>query len=204
MFTRTIDDAVARYTLPNGTEVAFAHDECPINPVEEYGYKIGIVRDEWRATETDPMRVLEAYDSLRDRIEDLEEWCEWYLDVSDGEEPVDAMEELEECREELKGITYLVWRDKDEYGWPTYRIAYRAKDLIADGWNADNLEDIVKGFAREYSAWACGSVYVMGVEYPDGDTEYLNCYAGFDPNDEDQVKDMVSDCVGSTDGLTAA
>ena len=204
MFTRTVDDAVARYTLADGTQVAFGHDECRENPVEEVGIPIGIVRDHWRAEASDPMRVLEAYDSLRDRIEDLEEWCEWYQGVSDGEEPLDALEELEDCREELKGITYLEWQDKEEYGWPTYRIAYRAEDLVKEGWRGDHLDEIIKAFAREYSAWANGSVYLMGVETPDGDVEYVDCHAGFDPLDEDQVEILVTEFAGSADGLTAA
>lgn len=204
MFTRTIDDALTRYTLEDGTQVAFAHDECRDNPVEDYGYKIGIQRDERNAMSSDPVGVLAEYDSLHIRIGDLEAWCEWYRGVSDGEEPIDAMEELEECREEIKGITYLEWKDTDEYGWPTYRIAYRAEDLIADGWNADKLDEIVKDMAREYSAWACGSIYLMGVETPDGDQEYVVCDPGFDPYDEEEVKDMVSEIVGNADGLARA
>ena len=127
MFTRTIDDAVARYTLEDGTCVAFAHDECRDNPVEDYGYPIGITMDDRNAMATDPHGILEEHDNLEDRIADLQAWCEWYRGVSDGEEPIDALEELEDCKDELKDITYLEWKDKDEYGWPTYRIAYRAK-----------------------------------------------------------------------------
>ena len=204
MFTRTIDDAVARYTLEDGTTVAFAYDECRDSPVECCEFRIGIQRDERNAMSSDPVGVLAEYDSLHLRIEDLEAWCEWYRGVSDGEEPIDAMEELEDCREELKDITYLEWVDHDEWGWPKYRIAYRAEDLIEDGWNADQLDEIVRGMAREYSAWACGSVYLMGVETPDGETEYHECYAGFDPYDEDQVKGLVSEFVDSVDGLARA
>ena len=204
MFTHTVDSAVARYTLPDGTEIAFAHDDMADNPVTDYGYSIGIERVERHAIATDPTGVLEEYDSLATRIEDLEAWVEWFRGVSDGEEPEEALEELEECREEIKGITFLEWEDKEEYGWPSYRIAYRAEALIADGWNADKLDEIVKGMAREYSAWANGSVYLMGVEVPGEEVEYLSCHAGFDPYDDDEVKDMAEDIVASADGLARA
>lgn len=204
MFTTVVDNAVARYTLPNGTEVAFGYDECALNPVEECRYPIGIQRDERNTIMTDPTGVLTEYYELTNRIEDLEAWCEWYRSVSDGEEPEDAMEEIAECREELKGITFLEWKDTIEYGNPNYHIAYRAEELIKDGWNADNLDSIVKSMAREYSAWANGSVYLMGIEVPGDEVEYVTCYAGFDPYDEEEVKDLIEDYVDSADGLQAA
>ena len=204
MFTTTNDYAVARYTLPDGTEIAFAHDDMATNPVTDCEYSIGIIRDDRNAIATDPTGVLEEYDSLIPRIEDLEAWIEWFRTVNDGEEPEEALEELEDCRDELKAITFLEWTDKEEYGWPSYRIAYRAADLIADGWNGDKLDEIVKGMAREYSAWANGSVYLMGVEVPGEETEYLCCHAGFDPYNKDEVKDMAEGIVASADGLARA
>ena len=147
MFTRTVDEAVMRYETDEGVQIAFAYDHDAPNPVEEYGYSIGITRDDRGAISTDPTGVLEEYEGLATRIEDLEAWIEWFRGVSDGEEPEDALEELEECREEIEGITFLEWTDEEEYGWPSYRVAYRVEDLIADGFNADKLGEIVKGLS---------------------------------------------------------
>lgn len=221
MFIKTIDEAAVRYTLPDGTEIAFAYDEFAANPVTDYGYPIGIVRVERNALETDPTGVLEAHDRLAEELEELEYAIEemrkdYGSDVVDKaiagelEESSfewfeeDALERIGNVRAELKAITYLEWQDREEYGWPTYRIAYREVDLIAEGWNAEKLDEIVKGMAREYSAWASGSVYVMGIEVPGEEGEYVTCLAGFDPYDEQEVKDIVLDHVASTDGLTRA
>lgn len=194
MFTKTIDNAVARYTLSDGTEIAFAHDEDASNPVTATEYSIGIRRDDRDSITTDPIGVLEEYHGLVERIEDL-----------DGDESEEALEELEECREALKDITFLEWTDYEEYGHPSYLIAYREEDLIADGWNGDKLDEIVKGMAREYSAWANGSVYVMGIEIPGEEPEYYGCHAGFDPFDEEDVKGIVDGFVGiCPDGLALA
>lgn len=221
MFTTTNDYAVARYTLPDGTEIAFAHDDMATNPVTDCEYSIGIERDDRDAITTDPAGILEEYDSLADELEELEYTIE-HMRRDYGTEAVDkaiageleetpfewweeqALDRIDQVRDDLEAITFLEWTDKEEYGWPTYRIAYRAADLIADGWNADKLDEIVKGMAREYSAWANGSVYLMGVEVPGEETEYLCCHAGFDPYDEDEVKDMAEAIVASADGLARA
>lgn len=199
MFTTVVDNAVARYTLPDGTNVAFGYDECADNPVTDYEYKIGIQRDERDTIMTDPTGVLTEYYELTNRIETLE----WLLEGGDNYSG-EVREEIEECREELKGITFFEWQDTNEYGHPAYHVAYRSEELIKDGWNADNLDSIVKDMAREYSAWANGSVYLMGIEVPGEETEYTSCYAGFDPYDEEQVKDLIEDYVGNADGLQAA
>ena len=218
MFTTVVDNAVARYTLPNGTEVAFAYDKFPFNPVEEYEYRIGIQRDERNSLATDPIGVLAEYDHLKDELEELEytiEQMRKYCGAEAVEKAIageledspfewweeQALERIDQVREELAEITYLEWQDKDEYGWPSYRIAYRAKDMNEDGWNAEKLDSIVKDMAREYSAWANGSMYIMGVEVPGEEVEYLCCHAGFDPYDEEEVKDLLDDYGYNTNGL---
>lgn len=199
MFTTVVDNSVARYTLPDGTNVAFAYDECMSNPVTEFGHPIGIQRDDRDAIMTDPTGVLTEYYELTNRIEELE----WLLE--DGDEySGEIREEIEECREQLKGITFLEWQDTNEYGWPTYHVAYRAEEFADAGWNTEKLDSIAKDMAREYSAWANGSVYVMGIEVPGEETEYVGCWPAFDPHDEKDVKDMIADHVDSTDGLAAA
>lgn len=224
MFTTVVDNAVARYTLPNGTEVAFAYDESPFNPVEEYEYRIGIQRDERDTIMTDPTGVLTEYYELTNRIEDnrdsldyarkylgdelidqaLNGELDYYEHESFDDALVASLDELREDEEELKGITFLEWQDTDEYGWPTYHVAYRAEEFADAGWNTEKLDSIVKGMAREYSAWANGSVYLMGIEVPGDEVEYVSCYAGFDPHDEEQVRDLIADYVGNADGLQAA
>ena len=220
MFTTVVDDAVARYTLPDGTEIAFAYDDCASNPVTDCDYPIGIERHERDAVMTDPAGVLAEYDSLDGELEELE-YTIATMRQDYGDDAVDkaltgdledtpfewweeqALERIDQVRDELKEITYLEWQDTEEYGGPTYRIAYRERDLITQGWRSVNMVELVLGMAREYSAWANGSVYVMGVEVPGEETEYVGCWPSFDPHDEEQVKDMIVDYVASPDGLQA-
>ncbi|UBI10032.1 hypothetical protein LA324_05330 [Corynebacterium coyleae] len=207
------DNAVARYETKDGATIAFAFDECPSNPLEDVdGVVIGIARDERDVTTFDPTGVLEEYDELAMRIEDnkanldyarkylgdelidraLSGELDYYYHESFDYALVASLDELREDEEELKGIVYLEWQDLEEYGWPNYRIAYRPEDMIKQGWNADRLDEIVKGMAREYSAWANGSIYIMGVEHPDGEEEYIPCWAGFDPCDLKDVEGMAN------------
>ena len=204
MFTTVTDYAVARYVMDDGTQIAFAHDDMATDPVKEFDCPLGIIRNERGYAATDELGVLAEYDELTERLGDLEDEVAWCKDQ--GHEVDEAwLDELAEVREELKGITYLEWQDNNEYGWPEYRIAYRKSDFERKGWNLDMLDAIVKDMAREYSAWANGSVFIMGVETPDnGYTEYFGCRAGFDPYDMDEVKDMVHETIGYPVGLRAA
>lgn len=203
MFTTVTDYAVARYVMDDGTQIAFAYDDMATDPVKDYGYPLGIERNERGYVATDDLGVLAEYDELTERLGDLEDEVAWYASV--GREADEAcLDELAEVREELKDITYLEWQDTNEYGRPEYRIAYRKSDFERQGWNLDMLDAIVKDMAREYSAWANGSVFMMGVETPDNDdTEYFGCLAGFDPSDMDEVKDMVHATIGYPVGLRA-
>lgn len=224
MFTKTIDEAVARYTLPDGTEIAFAYDECASNPVTDYGYPIGIQRGERDSIMTDPTGVLTEYYERANRIEDnryslnharkylgdelidqaLSGELDYYNHESFDDALIASLDELREDEEEIENITFFEWQDKEEYGWPTYHVAYRAEAFADAGWNTEKLDEIVKGMAREYSAWANGSVYVMGVQVPGEEDEYVACYPGFDPNDEAEVKEIVSDYVTIADVLKRA
>ena len=176
---------------------------------------IGIQRDGRDALETDPTGVLGQY---RRAMEAREEG-EWVLenlgmtleevneawDRGDSDDiDVFTMMSLEEYRDAcqfLAEVKYLEWTDDEEYGWPSYKIVYRESGLVAQGWNADNLDEIVKGMAREYSAWACGSVYLMGIESPSGEPEYLGLHAGFDPWNESEVKDVAAGYVENVELL---
>lgn len=190
MFTTVYDDAVTRYTLPDGTEVAFGVDEAPSNPVEEFDYPIGIECMERGSITTDPEGLLGLHDRLRDALAE----CDYLLDekvmsLDDALDPADEgiLREYEDITEQLERLAYMEWTDTNEYGHPTYRVAYRPADMISAGWSADRLPEIVEGMAREYSAWAQGTVYVMGVETPGSTEVYRGMHYGMDPYDIDQV-----------------
>lgn len=219
MFTKFIDESVAHYTLADGTEIAFAYDQDAPDPVIDCAYPIGIERDECNATATDPTGVLEEYDRLADELDDLEliiaemhkdhgsETIDKAIaceldDIPFDERELQALKRIKDARDEFKAITYLEWQNREEPGWPSYRIAYREADLIKDGRDSEMLDEIVKGMAREYSMWECGSVYLMGIQAPGEEVEYYSVFAGFNPFNEEEVRAWVIGDHGNADGLT--
>ena len=216
MFTTVTDHALARWELSDGTTIAVGYDEYAGNPLEMYGTtSVGIVRDERNALAFDPTGVLEDYDHYQDMVGDgsyiLSMYgmtLEAFNDAVDDESidpdyfELSAIDDYVSALEELEDIVYLEWEDTKEYGRQIYRIAYRPSVMIAQGWHEDRLDESVIGMAREYSAWVNGSVYLVGIETPDGDTEYTSLYAGSDYDDEDAIKDIVLDIHGNVDGFT--
>ena len=213
MFTRTVDDAVARYETDEGVKIAFAYDHDAPNPVEEYGYSIGIKRLEWDYIATDPHGLLEDWHRTEEAIAEADAmaWAmgmtldEALAELDDNEDldPVYAVI-LHECREamqERKDLVRIEWTDYAEYWHPTYEVVYSLKGLSDEGWNRHRADEIVKSLAREYSAWANGSVYLMGVETPQGEEEYHSCWPGVDPSDPDEVAEEIEAHGYSSKGL---
>ena len=201
MFTRTVDEAVMRYETDEGVQIAFAYDHDASNPVAEYGYSIGIQRFGRDWMPTDPHGILERWNRTGEAIEEAEGVARLKgltLDEalakleSDEDRPAGEEEELDpvdeeifrdclEAMEERKDMVRIVWTDYAEWGHPDYEVVYSLKGLANEGWKLDYADQIVKDMAREYSAWANGSVYVMGVETDEGDEEFYSCRPGFDP-----------------------
>lgn len=209
MFTRVVDDAVARYVLADGTEVAFAHDFDSANPVVEFDYPIGIERMERGSIAADPVGLLARYDRLNEAAEEgghllgeLGMTLDEALEQEDLD-PVDtvSLREYENAQAQLERLTYMEWTDTNEYGHPTYRIVYDREMMDHEGWNVDRLDSIVKEMAREYSAWTCGSLYVMGVEDPENGPVYMGVPADMDPDDMDDVAELLEDRGYNTNGM---
>lgn len=220
MFTRTVDEAVVRYETDEGVKIAFAYDHDAPNPVEEYGYSIGIQRLEWDYIATDPRGILEDWHRTGEVIAEADAMA-WAMGMSldealakletdedrpAGEEELDPVDEeiLRDCREamdERKDLVRFEWTDYEEYGHPTYEVVYSLKGLSDEGWSLGHADEIVKGMAREYSAWANGSVYLMGIETPEGVESYTNCWPVIDPSDPDEVAEEIEAHGYSSKGL---
>lgn len=220
IYTHTVDNAVARYETDAGLKVAFALDDDAPNPVVEDGYSIGIRRFGRGWMPTDPHGLLEDWERAGEAIEEAEDVAslmgltleealaklEPDEDRSAGEEelyPVDE-EIFRAClnaMEERKDMVRIVWTDYAEWGEPCYEVVYSLEGLANEGWNLDRADEIVKGLAREYSAWANGSMYVMGVETVEGDEEFYGCPAGFDPHGMNDVAEELDVHGYSSKGL---
>lgn len=213
MFYTVTDNAVARYTTDNGTSIAVAYDECADNPLEFMDAPLGIQSLDRHGAGFDPAGVLEDYLYYREMLESgedclasLEVSLEEFWETEEDRDPVDLsiMDDYETALEELKDIVFFEWRDTDEWGWPGFRVAYRVSGMREAGYNAERLDDIAKDMAREFSAWANGSVYVVGVENADGEAEYIGGFVGIDPNDADEIRGLVEDHGFDAEGLRSA
>ena len=220
MFTHTVDNAVVRYETDEGVKIAFAYDHDAPNPVEEYGYSIGIKRLGRNWLPTDPHGLLEDWDRIEKAIEEAEDVAilkgltldealaklESGEDRPAGEEELDPVDEvvLRDCLEamrEREDMVRIVWTDYAEWDHPAYEVVYSLDGLDNEGWNLDLADEIVKDLAREYSAWANGSMFIMGVETPQGEEEYQACWPGADPYNLEEVKDLVEEWGISPKGL---
>lgn len=213
MFTRTVDEAVARYETAEGVKIAFAYDTAPLNPVKECEYPIGIVRLERGCIATDPHGILEAWYRTEEVIDEADSMA-WALGISleealaklETDEELDPVDEeiLQDCldaMEERKGMARIEWADYKEYGHPTYEVVVDLEAFKKAGYNPDHADEIVKGMAREYSAFVCGSVYEMGVETPEGNEYYESCFPGTNPHDLEEVESLVIEMGFSPKGL---
>lgn len=206
MFTRVVDEAINRVTH-NGYEVAVTYDPCPFNPLEDMDIQgLGIRSHERDTIDYDPDSTLrdyqglvsdkeEALDFIGWRFEDCrqEHGDNWWEHVDENtphyamfaQDIIDAIEAIDDYNEQLESYEVYEYVAYDEYGHPRYTVVVDMQ-LFKETWGPaySEYKDIVLSMAKDYAAWANGSVYVIGVDN-DGDTEYLGNVIGIDPYDNE-------------------
>lgn len=214
MFYTTVDNSIARYEFDNGIEVAFAYDsdaECPPSFDDPTTVPVGVRRKGADAIAHDPHGLFDSYDSEDYRLNrDFLDFMVTRFSMAYGDDFLlnpeawadDEWEELVDLTDwdvqlappaHVKVFTYVA---RDEYGWPVFEVAVDLKRLADlrgisyDSLSPDVIESEVDSYGREYAAWAEGSVYQMGIETSDGDTDYIGDLVGWDIHDVDTVREM--------------
>lgn len=215
MFTSTVDNAIERHNFGD-FEVAFAYDECAEDPMKWSYYKFaGIERTGRDAVASDGNGRLRDFDNLReekaDASDDIETtvqcWrneygAEWWTkldpecdrDQDFANDIINDFEVIDETGYELRNFAYFELKATDEYGWPEFRVAINKTSAINElghevqkGWKA-----LAQEIVDVYGAWACGSVYTVGVETSDGEEEYMSGVYG-DPFSRDFARETARD-----------
>lgn len=189
MFYSTIDNAVARYEFPDGTEVAFAYDHDVDNPLEYFadGYaSIGRVLGRGY-TDHDPngfMKEMDDWEYARDQYADEiytsvyfltkefgERWFENPKAHESGlfEELVEFLENEDEPEKPANLHEYTL-QATNEWGHPEFRVVINAEEyekLTGREATPENLAIEAQSLVDLYGAWAEGSVYMVGITLPD-------------------------------------
>lgn len=167
MFTRTVDDAIEHYEYPDGLEIEFAYDLCPCPP-DPCAEGVALLDPSGRL-------VLGDEDTAREykHAQHLKELKEDYKAGLLTREYYEA--QLFPCTPpEVENYTAYHC-----YGHPQYLLVMDP-ETAAD----EDARARARGFAYEAAAWAGGEVLVMGVTYPDGETEYTYGIYGDCPDKE--------------------
>lgn len=209
MFTHVVDDAINRVEFEGG-EVAAVYDDCASNPLEDFEIKgLGIHSHERNTIDYDPDRTLKDYQGLLDDkgdalydiettfsllrkeygeawwekdTDDMPEYEDWAQDIIDD---IDAIDDYDDQLESFEVLEYTAY---EEYGHPVYTVVVDTP-LFKSSWACANTmdKDFVSSLAKEYAAWANGSVYVIGFTDSDGETEYAGNVVGIDPYDDEAL-----------------
>lgn len=196
MFYSTIDNAVARYEYPDGTEVAFAYDHDAHNPLEDFddGFA-SIRRNEDCYTGHDPNEFMKYLDYWK---HDHEAWVgeietsvhflvkefgeRWFENPEAHESGLfhELVEHFETSDEPEKpaGLHEYVLRATNEWGHPEFRVVIDAEEyerLTGREATPENLASEAQSLVDLYGAWAEGSVYMVGITLPDGESD---CFGG--------------------------
>lgn len=207
MFTRVVDEAINRVTH-NGYEVAVAYDPCPFNPLEDMDIQGFAIRSHERNTiDYDPDGTLKDYEDLledKDRIlvdieltfeilserygkawwekdtEDMPGYEEWAQDIIDD---IDVIDDYNNQLESYEVYEYVAY---DEYGHPRYTVVVDMP-LFKLSWGPtwSGYKAVALGMAKDYAAWANGSVYLIGAARGDEEAEYIGNVIGIDPYDNE-------------------
>lgn len=173
MFTRTVDDAVTRYEYPDGLEVAFAYDPAPCPPDPDLdGVALLETSGRFIIGDEDTAREYKHAQHLNELREDYE---------AGGYTREDYEARVFPCTPpEVETYTaYHCW------GHPQYLLVMDP-DTAAD----EDSRARARVFAYEATAWAEGEVFIMGVTYPDGDTEYTHGIYGDYPS-QDEAREWI-------------
>lgn len=209
MFTRVVDDAINRVEF-EGCEVAATYDDCATNPLELMGIKgLGIHSHERNTIDYDPCRTLKDYQGLLDDkgdalydiettfsllrkeygeawwgkdTDDMPEYEEWAQDIVDD---IDAIDDYDDQLESFEVLEYTAY---EEYGHPVYTVVVDMS-LFDTAWGPTQYgyKDVALILAKDYAAWANGSVYVIGFTDNNGETEYASNVVGIDPYDDEAL-----------------
>lgn len=209
MFTRVVDEAINRVTH-NGYEVAVAYDPCPFNPLEDMDIQGFAIRSHERNTiDYDPDGTMKDYEDLledKDRIlvdieltfeilserygkawwekdtEDMPGYEEWAQDIIDD---IDVIDDYNDQLESYEVYEYVAY---DEYGHPRYTVVVDMP-LFKLSWGPtwSGYKAVALGMAKDYAAWANGSVYLIGAARGDEEAEYIGNVIGIDPYDNEAL-----------------
>ena len=201
MFYSKIDNAVSRYEFPDGTEVAFAHDHDADNPMEDFNDNFASIgRSGDRYTDHDPngfMKEMDDYEYALDQYVNEIHTSVYYLTKAYGErwfenpkahesglfEELVEFLETEDEPEKPAHLHEYTLRATNEWGHPEFRVVIDAEayeQFVGQEATPENLESEAKAMVDLYGAWAEGSVYMVGITLPDGETEYIGGIYGDD------------------------
>ena len=202
MFTRTVDHALNRLDY-KGTEIAVALDLDADNPLYDMDIQGFAIRSrEQNIMDHDPDGTLRDYQGLVNDKEEALDYIGWIIDYQrqahgdnwwecvDENDPsyaaraqdiIEAIEAIDDYNEQLESYEVYEYVAVDEYGHPRYTVVVDMP-LFEKTWgpSCSEYKDIALSLAKDYAAWANGSVYVIGVDNGD-DTEYLGSVIGIDP-----------------------
>lgn len=209
MFTHVVDDALNRVSY-QGAEITVSYDLCASNPLDDMGIQSFAIRSHERNTiDYDPCGTLRDYQGLvsdkneslddiwfifellrrdhgdtwwekdTDNMPEFEEWAQYVI------QDIDAIDDYNDQLESYEVYEYVAY---DEYGHPRYTVVVDMP-LFKLSWgpSCSEYKDIALSLAKEYAAWANGSVYVIGVEREDEAPDYLGDVIGIDPYDDEAL-----------------
>lgn len=214
MFTHVVDDAINRFEY-KGLEVAVTYDDDSYNPLDNMGVQGFAIRSHERNTiDYDPCEVLKDYedwaeskdrelvdieitfDMLRERYGKT--WWECIDDNDDyytklAQDVIDNIGAIDNYNGHLERYELFEYTAYDEYGHPQYTVVVDMPWFkLSWGPSSSEYKDIALSLAKEYAAWANGSVYVIGLDRGDDKEESLVCNViGIDPYDNEALIEFV-------------
>mgnify|MGYP007126750603 CR=1 FL=1 len=207
MFTRVVDEAINRVTH-NGYEVAVAYDPCPFNPLEDMDIQGFAIRSHERNTiDHDPDGTMRDYQGLVSDKEEALDYIGWIFDyqrqahgdnwwehvdennpsyAARAQDVIDGIEAIDDYDSQLESYEVYEYVAVDEYGHPRYTVVVDMPLFkLAWGPSCSEHKDIALSIAKDYAAWANGSVYLIGAARGDEEAEYIGNVIGIDPYDNE-------------------
>lgn len=214
MFTHVVDDAINRFEY-KGLEVAVAYDDAPCNPLDNMDVQGFAIRSHERNTiDYDPCDTLKDYESWVSDKEEALDYIGWIFDYQrqahgdnwwkhvDENDPsytaraqdiIDAIEAIDNYNSHLESYEMFEYTAYDEYGHPQYTVVVDMPWFkLSWGPSSSEYKDIALSLAKEYAAWANGSVYVIGVDRGNDEEESLvGNVIGINPYDNEALVEFV-------------
>lgn len=209
MFTHTVDDAINRINY-KGMEIAVTYDDCASNPLDDMEIQGFAIRSHERNTiDYDPDRTLLDYQGLVNDKEEALDYIGWMMkyrrqehgdnwwEVVDENTPhyarfaqsiIEAIEAIDDYDSQLESYEVYEYVAVDEYGHPRYTVVVDMPWFKKTwGPSCSEYKDIALSIAKEYAAWANGSVYIVGVEREDEEADYMGGFVGLDVFDNEAL-----------------